>query len=389
MPSSRSAYAALAVAWLATRAYAVLSVDLTPWILNDIDIYRDWAPGLAGGAFPVGDPAWQYPPGIAPVFVLSDSLLVDYRWGFTLVILAVDALLMGALLLAHARRQQASWRGPWLWALAGVVVGPIMMVRFDVVPTTLAGIAVLLAAQPARAGVMAALGALTKVWPALVLLALPRRSLPRALLAAGVTIAVVGLAFLVLTDDPLSFLGNQRDRGLQMESVGALPYEWWDLLGGDVEYDLQYGSVQVIMSAASLVGTIVTGIGLLLLAVVAWARLTGRLEAARPGDVALTVMLVSVATSRVYSPQFNVWLVGLAAVAVLDPLSRLRRVTAIVIALSLVTQVVYPWLGTQLREGEVLAIAVQSVRITLLLVALALSLTVLTRSMPPRGRITA
>lgn len=389
MPSSRSAYAALAVAWLATRAYAVLSVDLTPWILNDIDIYRDWAPGLAGGAFPVGDPAWQYPPGIAPVFVLSDSLLVDYRWGFTLVILAVDALLMGALLLAHARRQQASWRGPWLWALAGVVVGPIMMVRFDVVPTTLAGIAVLLAAQPARAGAMAALGALTKVWPALVLLALPRRSLPRALLAAGVTIALVGLAFLVLTDDPLSFLGNQRDRGLQMESVGALPYEWWDLLGGDVEYDLQYGSVQVIMSAASLVGTIVTGIGLLLLAVVAWARLTGRLEAARPGDVALTVMLVSVATSRVYSPQFNVWLVGLAAVAVLDPLSRLRRVTAIVIALSLVTQVVYPWLGTQLREGEVLAIAVQSVRITLLLVALALSLTVLTRSMPPRGRITA
>lgn len=353
---------------------------MTPWMLNDLEIYQSWLPGLQDASFPADDPTWQYPPGIAPLFLLAGSWPADYRWGFTLAILAVDGALMAALLWTHARRPGASWRGPWLWAMAGLVVGSIMMVRFDVVPTLFAAVAVLLAGRPALAGVSAALGLTTKVWPTLMLLVLPRRALPRGVLAFALTVAVVLGAFALLTEGSLSFLANQQARGLQVEAVGALPYELWTLVGGEAVFGLQYGSIQVLMSGVEWVGLAMTAIGLALLALLAWWRLSGRLEDARPGDVALTVMLVSVATSRVYSPQFNVWLVGLAAVAMLDRASRLRTPVVLVIAVSLLTQVVYPWSATQLVTADTVTILVQALRIMGLLAATGLALLAVLRT---------
>jgi hypothetical protein len=368
------AYAALAVAWLTTRVIAVVSVDLTPWMLNDLTIYEGWLTPLRQGAFPADDPTWQYPPGIAPFLLGTGALAIDYRWAFTLGILLVDALIMAAILLAHHRRPGSSWLGPWLWALAGVVVGSIIVVRFDVVPTLFAVIAILVVARPLRTGMAAALGFTVKVWPALMLFVVPRRHLPRAVLSFAVTVAIVLGAFALLTDGSLSFLANQQARGLQVESVGALPYELFTLVGGDVQFGLKYGSIQVLMDGAETVGLVLTAIGLAMFALIAWWRLSGRLEAVPPGDVALAVMLVSVATSRVYSPQFNVWLIGITAVMLLDPRSRLRRAAALVVVASVLTQVVYPWSATQLVTGDALTVAVQGLRVTAIVVSVVLAL---------------
>ncbi len=373
-PSGGSAYALVALAWLSTRVMAVVSVGLTPWMLNDLDIYRSWSTGLSNGSFPVDDPTWQYPPGIAPLFLAAGSSPLDYRWGFTLAILAVDGLIMAALLWTHAHRPATSWRGPWLWALAGIVVGSIMVVRFDVVPTLFAVGVVLLAARPVLAGVSAGLGIMAKVWPALMLLVLPRRSLPRGVIAAAVATGLMLTGFALLTDGSLSFIANQQARGLQVESVGALPYLLASLTGGDVEFGLQYGSIQVLAPGTEAVGLAATVVGFGLLALLAAWRFRGRLEQVAPGDVALTVMLVSVATSRVYSPQFNVWLVGLASVALLDRATRLRTVAGLVVAVSLLTQVVYPWSATQLVTADTLTVLVQSARIAGLLAATGLAL---------------
>lgn len=369
-----TAYAALALAWLTTRVIAVVSVDLTPWMLNDLVIYEGWLAPLGQGAFPADDPTWQYPPGIAPFFLATGALAIDYRWAFTLGILLVDALVMAAILLAHARRPGSSWLGPWLWALAGVVVGSIMVVRFDVVPTLFAVLAILAVARPMRTGLAAALGFTVKVWPALMLFVVPRRQLPRAVASFAITAAVVLGAFALLTDGSLGFLANQQARGLQVESVGALPYEVFTLLGGDVEFGLKYGSIQVLMSGAETVGLVLTLIGLALFALLAWWRLSGRLEDVPPGDVALAVMLVSVATSRVYSPQFNVWLIGITAVMLLDPRTRLRRAAAVVVVVSVLTQVVYPWSATQLVTGDPLTIVVQGLRVVGIVAATVMAL---------------
>jgi hypothetical protein len=369
-----TAYAVVAIAWLTTRVIAVVSVDLTPWMLNDLDIYEGWLTPLGQGAFPADDPTWQYPPGIAPFLLATGALAIDYRWAFTLGILAVDALVMAVILVAHSRRPGSSWRGPWLWALAGVVVGSIMVVRFDVVPTLFAVLAILAVARPVRTGIAAALGFTVKVWPALMLAVVPRRLLPQAIASFVVTVALVLGAFALLTDGSLSFLANQQARGLQVESVGALPYLASSLLGGDVEFGLKYGSIQVLVDGAENVGLVLTLIGLALFGLIGWWRLSGRLEDVPPGDVALAVMLVSVATSRVYSPQFNVWLVGIAAVMLLDPRTRLRRSAAIVIVVSLLTQAIYPWSATQLVNGDPLTIAIQGVRIAGLVAATVLAL---------------
>jgi hypothetical protein len=249
-----------------------------------------------------------------------------------------------------------------------------MVVRFDVVPTLFAVVAVLLAARPLLSGASVGLGLVTKAWPGLMLLVLPRRSLPRGALAMALTAVVVMAAFALLTEGSLSFLANQQARGLQVESVGALPYVLSTLAGSGVEFGLQYGSIQVMAPGTEAVGLAVTLVGLALITLLAGWRLAGRLEHVSPGDVALTVMLVSVATSRVYSPQFNVWLIGLAAVALLDRNTRLRAPVVIVVAVSLLTQIVYPWSATQLVTADPVTVVVQAARIVGLLAAAGLAL---------------
>jgi len=365
---------ALAAVWLATRAIALVSVDMTPWMLHDLEVYTGWIPGLRDTQFPVGDVTWQYPPGAALVFLTASAIPIDFRWAFTLVILALDAALMATLLIAMARQRGTSSRGPWLWALAGVVVGPIMLTRFDVAPTLFAVVAVVLVGRPKVSGAASAVGAMVKVWPALMLLSLPRKGLRSGLVSFVIVAVALALAFVVVFDDSLSFLANQRDRGLQVESTGALPYLLFSLVGGHVESGLTYGSIQVLMRGAETVGTVVTVLGFLLIAAIAWWRLRGRLEDVPAGDIALTVMLVSVATSRVYSPQFNTWLIGLAAAALLTASTRLTSVGLIVITVSLLTQIVYPWSATQLVNGGTFVIIVQSLRIVLLLIATVLAI---------------
>lgn len=379
-------YALVVAAWLATRTFAVVSVDLTPWNLNDLRVYQTWLPWFDASRFPAADPMWQYPPGAAPVFLAADWLPLDFRWGFTLAMLLLDGALLAALLIAHARRPDSSWRGPWLWAMAGLVVGSILLARFDVAPTLFAAVAVLLAARPARpllSGAAAAVGMLVKAWPVLMLLTLPRRALARGAAAcAAVAVAVLAVASLISTGS-LSFLHNQEARGLQLESVGALPYLLVAHLSGEhLPTGLRYGSIQVLKPGTEEIGLVVTGIAVVAFAVFAYLRLRGRLEDLPPGDVALTVMLVAVATSRVYSPQFNTWLVGLAAVALLDRATRLLGPALLVVALSVVTQVVYPWRMSQLIEGDGLTIWLQAFRIGLLLAATVWSVVAM-RPRPP------
>jgi hypothetical protein len=367
-------YVALVAVWLATRGVAVVTTDMTPWMLNDLHIYQSWLTALRHFAFPSGDPTWQYPPGIGPVFVATDLLPIPFTWAFTLVMLAFDAAILAALMAAHARRPEASWRGIWLWAVAGIVVGPIMVTRFDLVPTLFAVLSVLLVGRPAMSGVSAGMGFMVKLWPALMLLSLPRAGARRGIVAFAVTVVTVATLFAVAFDGSLSFIGNQRARGLQVESVGALPYVVYSWLGHAVAFGLEYGSIQVLMNGTEIVGALMTVLGLAALALIAWWRLSGRLESVPAGDVALTLMLVSVASSRVYSPQFNVWLVGMASVALLSRATRLGLVALLVVAVSIVTQVVYPWSATELVTGDTRGVGAQTVRIVGLLAATGLAL---------------
>lgn len=380
MGAFRRPYALVALTWLASRAVAVALVPLLAYILNDVDIYQGWVPILRGGAFPQGDATWQYPPGAGLLIVLPDFAPGPFLPAFVAFMLLVDLAILAMLLIAHRRRPDRADLGLWLWASAGVLCGPLLVTRFDLLPTFFAVAALLLLARPFLSGATAALGFLVKVWPALLLLALPRARTMKAAVAFLLMTVTVLAGLTMVLDGTLSFLGNQASRGLQAESTGAMPYWLAALAGRTIDYGLEYGAMQVRMAGTEIAGTALTIVGILVLAVLAWWRLRGRLESVAGADVALTAVMVSVATSRVYSPQFNVWLIGLAAVATISTATRMRTVALILVGVSISTEIVYPFFYTQFTDGEAWMILVQAGRITGLLVAVVLALNALAQA---------
>ena len=84
-----------------------------------------------------------------------------------------------------------------------------------------------------------------------------------------------------------------------------------------------------------------------------------------------------VATSRVFSGQYFIWLLALAAVCLADPVTRMRRTIWLLIAAGLATHLVYPWLYSALLAGSPIAVLVQTVRVGLTLAATGTALVVL------------
>ena len=365
--------------WVVLRCALVgIIAGVIPWPeqVNDLTIYAGWvAESLREGRFPT-DEMWQYPPLAGPVFVLG-AWLPGGPMGFVTLFLGFDAALM-AMLTAQARRTGRG-AGARLWALLPIIVGPLLLARFDVVPTTFAVAAVLMAGRPLASGALAATGAWLKVWPVLVLAALRRRDLPRGVVGALVACALIATILLVTTVDPLSFVDGQRDRGLQIESLAAWPFLVAGLLGADVEVVYRYGAHELEAAGVEMVAGGVLVLTLALLGVVAVQRLRGALDVLSGADVALAAVLFSVATSRVFSGQYFIWLLGLAAVTLGDPASRMRRTSMLLIAAGLATQLVYPWLYSALLAGNPVAVLVQSVRVGLTLAATLVALGVVLR----------
>lgn len=359
---------AVVVGWLATRLLILLQVLI--WadnFLPDVRLYSTWTILLADRQFPVGDAYWQYPPGAGVLFALSRFAGPDPVFGF--VVLAFLADLALVLLLMNTGRKLSGigrFDGAWAWVIGGLAVGPVLVARFDIFPTVFAVAAVLLATKPVRSGVMAAIGALLKVWPILMLAVISRRQLPKAVIAALATAVVGVLAINAWASGGISFLGEQSSRGLQIESVGSLPYMIAGALGFEQNVVLRYGAYEFVMSGVGLIGLAITAIGLVLFATVAVLRLAGRLEQTPPGDIALALILIAVATSRVFSPQYDIWIVGLGAACMADPRSRLRRVVVALIVMSAVTSIIFPWAYGSLMETAPYAVALQVIRIVLL-----------------------
>ena len=251
--------------WLVLRLALVgIIVGLIPWPeqVNDLTIYADWVQGsLQHGRFPT-DEMWQYPPLAGPVFLLG-AWLPGERLGFVTLFLGFDAAIMA--MLTHQARRTGLAGGTRLWALLPLIVGPLLLARFDVVPTAFAVAAVLLAARPLASGALAATGTWLKVWPVLVLAALRRRDLPRGVAGALAATAVIAGVLVVTTVDPMSFLGGQRDRGLQIESLAAWPFLVARLAGAPVEVVYRYGAHEIDAAGVDVVARSVVVLTLILL----------------------------------------------------------------------------------------------------------------------------
>ncbi|MFE7779153.1 glycosyltransferase 87 family protein [Streptomyces sp. NPDC057445] len=334
-------------------------------------LYARWYEVLARGSFPRDDVTWQYPPGAGAVF-LSPALLpwLSYFEAFVALTLLADA----AVTLALAR---AGRTGAWLWTGGLPLLLHIPLARYDVQVTAPAVLALLAVRhrRPRTAGVLAGLGAMVKVWPALTLLGTPRGPATRAAWTSAAASAAALLAVLVLGfSHTLDFLRQQGGRGLQIESLGGTALHLAGLTGRPVTVAYRYGAFE-------FVGPYVTGLARLSLLLSAaafcwllfWRVRARRWTTATPFDAALCAVLLFTVTSRVISPQYLIWLLGLAAVCLTSRHTTQRPVALLLLPATALSSLAYPVLYEDVLAGTPLGCLLMVVRNALLLAAALLS----------------
>ncbi|MFJ9543566.1 glycosyltransferase 87 family protein [Streptomyces sp. NPDC101225] len=382
---------ALGGAWLATRALMLwlLVHNAAPLlgrgsVAREVSrLYQHWYGVLAQGAFPAHDPLWQYPPGAGPV-LLSPALLpgLTYFQAFVALTLAADAAITLALTGAGTRPGR-TLLGAALWIGALPLLLHMPLVRYDVQVTALAVLSLLALPRLTRAyGAFAALGALVKVWPALVLLGAPRGRATRSAWTWAAATGTAALALLTaLFTDPLAFLEEQGGRGVQIESLGGTALALATHAGWPGQVRYQYGSLEFTGPHVRTVAHLMLALTAAALALLLLWRLRARhWTPATPFDAALSAVLLFTVTSRVISPQYMIWLLGAAAVCLTSRHTVQRPVAALVVVATAITAVAYPALYSEVRECTWTGCALMLARNGLLAAAAVLSLTRLWRS---------
>ncbi len=400
---SRASTIRVAVLWCAFLLVHLLTAWLG-WVypsqpMGDVVlVYEPWASSALGGGPIVGiTETWVYPQvalvpmliaaalaaPLVPVLGVSSAYLV----GWAALVIILDAIAFGVLVgrsPAHARRVAA-----WFWCAALLLLGPIALYRIDAITVPLAVIGGLwLVTRPALGAAILTIGAWIKIWPgALVLAAVVAvRARVRVVLAAAVvTAGVVAALFLLGADtEILGFLTEQTGRGLQIEAVAATPFLWLAVTGAArIEYSFEILTFQITAPGVDAVAAALTP--LMVIAVLAVTAL-GAFKAARGASfprlfppLALTLVTLLIVTNKVGSPQFQTWLIAPVILWIVLDRVRARVPAVVVLALCLLTCMVYPLGYDALLRADALAVAVLTVRNILLVVLLILGVRALLR----------
>ncbi|MFD8962974.1 glycosyltransferase family 87 protein, partial [Streptomyces anulatus] len=254
---------ALTRAWLLACVFKVFTVP-GPDVTVDVSvIYRSWYETLLTGTYPLDDVTWQYPPGAA-LAILSPALLpfLEYATAFFVLVLLCDALVLGLLLYA-GRWPGIRAAGAWVWIAGVPLLGPTVYARYDLMVTAVAVAALLAGVRRPRAlGALAGCGALLKGWPALLLVGVRKGRPTRAAWAsAALTGAGLAAAFALWMPGAFAFLAFQRDRGTEVESLGALVFHVARQFGWEGRVENRYCSLEFLAPHKGLVSTQAPGRG--------------------------------------------------------------------------------------------------------------------------------
>ncbi|MFH9980278.1 glycosyltransferase 87 family protein [Streptomyces sp. NPDC017179] len=386
---SRWRLAGVLVVWGVSRAVLLLLVFKVVGFPGPDDVtvdvsvtYQGWYEVLRQGGFPVGDVTWQYPPAAA-LAVLSPAALpfLGYTSAFHVLALLADLAVL-CLLLCAGRRPGRPLRGAWVWTAGAPLLGPVLYARYDVMVTAVAVAALLAGARHPRAmGALAGFGALLKVWPVLLLPGLRGTAGRRAWTAAAATAVALGSLFALTMPGALSFVTAQRDRGTEVEAPIALVLHMARHFGWHGQVLLTYGSLEFagpytdVVSTASLALT-VAALGWLLL----WRHRARRFRPHTATDAAFAAVLLFTVTSRVLSPQYLVWLIGLAAVRLCFRDDGMRLPAGLVLAAAPVTALEFPVYFAHVVASDRLGVTLLLLRNGLLVAAVVTACRALWRS---------
>jgi hypothetical protein len=327
-------------------------------ILDTVEYHR-YGEAINHGQVPYRDFEVEYPPGALGVFALPaighPSFNVYHRvFQFLMALCGVGALAAMAVVLrslgAGTVRAAAALG---FAALAPLVLGSIVLYRYDLWPAALAaaGLAGVLAGRQRLGFVALGLGFAVKVFPALLVppaLAYVwrrrgRREAFLCLAAATAVAAAVIVPFLALAPHGVwDSVERQASRPLQIESLGSAALVMAHQFGGlgRLAVVSSHGSQNLAGSRADAVGQIESALLVVALLGIWAAAVLGPARPERLVRYAAASVTAFVAFGKVLSPQFMIWLIPLV------PLVRGRRglaASALLGLALLLTQLWFPF----------------------------------------------
>jgi hypothetical protein len=354
------------------------------WLKGDVDLYNFWAKGLVKGIFPIDDPMWQYPPLAGVVFAIPQWIFGNALTGFIIFMIIFDLLILITLLITGLNSFKSNssstslngLSGAWFWILWPILMGPLALTRFDVVPTFFALLALIVLShkkmRPYFSGFLLGIGALVKLWPMLLFVIYPKNVVKKVSTSFVSTLLLMILFMSTWSVGFTNFLNNQTSRGLQVESIAATPFVLAKLFGASVEYPFRYGSLEVQALYANQIGFLLNLFTFIVFMILLILNFQNKLNYLNLFDKALVIVMISIALSRVFSPQFWVWIGGLSALALINKETKLKKVIVLLSISAFLTQLLYPGQYVQLLSGEFFATLLQLSRVILFVWALVL-----------------
>ncbi len=317
---------------------------------EDTDIYFRYATRILAGEIPYRDFPVEYPPLALPLF-LAAKFAAPGLAGFK-VAFAVEMMLFNAatvlLVASRVERREGLDRVParlaW-YTLYFLILSRLLVARFDAAPMFLgfAASAWWFSGRGGRGGLAAALGALAKVYPGMVaVLALARdRARPGAGRGNGAVafaltsmIGVAGWLALGGVGGVSTSVRYHLGRGFEYGSVpsGAQMLAA-KLAGAEISIARDHASFSTITpwSPTLLAWALPVQVAAILGVLVAFAR-RGMREGVRYSGAAV---LAFIATGKVLSPQYLLWMMPYLAVLEGPAAPRCRRLFAAICAATL------------------------------------------------------
>jgi hypothetical protein len=359
---------------------------------NDVTgFYRVWAENAVhAGQWPAITMPWVYPiVALVPMLLPLIGGAAGYGAVWLLQVSLLNAAAFGVLI---SRTTAPRARAAWFWLAAMLALGPIALGRLDVISVALAVLgAVALATRPWLAGVLLALGTWVKFWPAAIVLAAVVAAKERwRVLAAAVaaSVAIVVLAVVAFgARYAFSFVGQQSGRGLQVESPFATPLLWaaWARMPGlRVYYDTGIYTFQVSGPGASALAHAADWAMPLAVLAAVLIGLRATLRKAEPRQatalLALALTVGFCAFDKVGSPQYHAWFAVPVMLGLMASGRRFALPAWLVLASTLLTQLIYPWFYDALLALHPLMLVAISARNALELTIFAWALAALWRA---------
>jgi uncharacterized membrane protein len=307
---------------------------------SDVYRYFNYASRIVDGELPYRDFDVEYPPlslvsFVGPrLFTESPSVYAD---AFMVEMLLLN--LAGLVLVAALARRlgQSPWATLGIYTVGLLAVGPIIGERYDLLPAVLvlATLYAFISGHHRLAWAALALATMAKLYPVVIaplfiIFYLSRRQYRQA--GEGVGVFAATTAAVVLPALALSASGfwdsftYHAERGIQIESTwGSILLLGQTLGASPVELSFDHGSLNVVSPASDAFAalSVVLMAALLLLVYALYAQ--KRLSSASAGDqedaggiinYSLLAVLAFMITSKVFSPQYIVWLYPLVPLVV-------------------------------------------------------------------------